>query len=464
MISGAGSSRDARSAKLPHGPHTLSRQQVADHQRRRIIAAMVAAVGEHGYFSTTVADVIALAGVSRKAFYEHFTNKQDCFLTAFDVVIKTGLTQARDAFRSGAGMREGFEAAIGLLFEHAAVNPLAVRLVLIEAGAAGPEGVVRRERHMTAYEALLGECLGVATAQAPQPKPILRALVGGVSQVLFELVQGPRSSRPQSAVADLAAWMMAYLPVPAEISVAATHEGPPTRAAVGGRAPGTLSPPAAVGGRRGLRGARSSSHSYVIHSQRERVLDAVANLTSARGYAGVTVRDIADQAAISVDAFYAHFVDKEDAFLVAYEVGHQKSLAVVERAFREAPDWRHGIPAALEALFTFLADEPTYAHLALVDAVLATPRSAERARKGADAYAHMVAQGLEEAGPSHRPPTVTVAAITGGVFELCLSYVMQQRVAALPGAVREASYFVLAPFVGPNEAMRLADAQGTAAT
>ncbi len=442
---------------MPRGPHSLTREQVADNQRRRIIGAMIQAVGEQGYLATTVADVIASAGVSRKAFYEHFPNKQECFLHAFDIVITTGLLQAAETYR-GTVSQEGVEAAITMLFEHAANNPPAVRLVLIEVGAVGPEGAARRERHMKAYEEILGESLGLDMKRQLEPRPILRTLVGGMNVVLYEILQSRGRAQRQAVVRDLADWVMSYHPVPTAIANQTLGDGeaPPVRG--GGRAPGTLSPLPTNSARRGLRGERTSSHSYVIHNQRERILDAVANLSAAKGYAAVTVRDIADQAAVSLDAFYAHFLDKEDAFLVAYEVGHHKSLAIVERAFSEAPDWRHGISAAVNALFDFLACEPNFAHLALVDVLLATPRTAERARKGVSSYEQLLSQGIDELDPSQRLPELAVAAITGGIFELCATYVTQQHITALPEATTAATYFALAPFVGPQEAVRLAAA------
>lgn len=422
---------------------------------------MIQAVGEQGYLATTVADVIASAGVSRKAFYEHFPNKQECFLQAFDMVITTGLLQAAEAYRGTESLQQDAEAAIQVLFEHACTNPLAIRLVMIEVGAVGPEGVARRERHMSAYEEIIGRSLRIKATQQAEPRPILRTLVGGMNEVLYAVIQSRRRAQQRAVVLDLADWVMSYYPVPRAIAIStlcADGKVPPVR--LGGRAPGTLSPPPTNSTRRGLRGERTSSHSYVIHNQRERILDAVANLSAANGYAAVTVRDIADHAAVSLDAFYAHFLDKEDAFLVAYEVGHHKSLAVVERAFSEAPDWQRGVPAAVHALFNFLACEPNFAHLALVDALIATPRTAERARKGVGSYEYMITQGLNELDPSKRPPDLTVAAITGGIFELCSTYVMQQRVTALPEATTAATYFALAPFVGPEEAVRLAADQG----
>src|SRR5690242_16547313 len=66
--------------RLPRGPHRLGRRAVAQHQRLRIHGAMVQAVASGGYEALSVRQVIALAGVSRRSFYEQFASKQDCFL------------------------------------------------------------------------------------------------------------------------------------------------------------------------------------------------------------------------------------------------------------------------------------------------------------------------------------------------------------------------------------------------
>ena len=55
--------------------HRLSRSAVVRHQRVRIHGAMIEAVAQHGYGATSVRLVVGLAGVSRRCFYEQFTNK-----------------------------------------------------------------------------------------------------------------------------------------------------------------------------------------------------------------------------------------------------------------------------------------------------------------------------------------------------------------------------------------------------
>ena len=52
-------------------------------QRARMLDAISRAVAEKGYARVTVGDVVSMAGVSRRTFYEQFTDKEDCFLAAY---------------------------------------------------------------------------------------------------------------------------------------------------------------------------------------------------------------------------------------------------------------------------------------------------------------------------------------------------------------------------------------------
>ena len=73
---------------LPSGRHGLTPEQVAHHQRERLIAALAEAVVSQGYAKVTITDITRLAAVSRRTFYEHFESKEACFLAAFEIVIE----------------------------------------------------------------------------------------------------------------------------------------------------------------------------------------------------------------------------------------------------------------------------------------------------------------------------------------------------------------------------------------
>ena len=134
----------------------------------------------------------------------------------------------------------------------------------------------------------------------------------------------------------------------------------------------------------------------------------------------------------------------------------------MEQAYRSEQDWRHGVRAAIAALFRFLAAEPAYAQMALMDVLAATERSSERAFRGAASYAQMLLPGLERGPARGRPADITMQAITGGLFELALHHAMQRRMHELPAMVPRATYFALAPFIGAQEAGEVATAPAEA--
>ena len=84
--------------RLPPGPHKMARGEVVRHQRIRVHGAMIEAVAENGYRGTTVRQLIGLAGVSRRSFYELFTNKEHCFLATFDLLAGRGVQRMRGAY------------------------------------------------------------------------------------------------------------------------------------------------------------------------------------------------------------------------------------------------------------------------------------------------------------------------------------------------------------------------------
>ena len=403
--------------------------------------------------------MIRRAGVSRKAFYEHFANKEECFLATYDSIAAVGRRGVSRAFRRAEDLPDSVQAALGELIELAVARPAALRVLMVEIGAAGPAGIERREQLVVRYEDFLRESLGLPAGPGAIPNPILRGVVGGILHVIYTHLRRGERKQLRRRLPDLVRWASSYWPVPQSILTLVD----PTLQELhldltGGRAPGSLSLGAATSRRRRLpRGENGMPRSFVVHSQRERILDAVTNLTARSGYAALTVEGIAAEASVSLQAFYEHFSDKEDAFLVAYEIGQDKALALVERSYDAQPDWRQGVRGGLTALFNFLAGEPAFAHMAMIDVLAATERTSTRAFKGAAPYAHMLQPDPKHA-PNGRPPEVMVHAIAGGLFELMLHHALQRRMHELPVMVPRATYFALTPFIGAQAAGEIATA------
>ncbi len=128
---------------LPAGRHGYSREQVAHHQRERLIAGLAEAVAEKGYAAVTLSDIVRHAKVSRRVFYANFESREDCFLAAFEVVVDH-LREliAEAAAGEGEWPRQAIAALrAGLAF--LASEPGLARLCLLESRAAGPAATAR---------------------------------------------------------------------------------------------------------------------------------------------------------------------------------------------------------------------------------------------------------------------------------------------------------------------------------
>ena len=144
------------------------REAAGEWQQARLFHAMTRAVSEKGYAKVTVADVVALAGVSRRTFYEHFADVEDCFVAAYETATREILGEVGEAVRAARATdwRERFEVAIAAYVESLASDPHMARACLVDVQGAGPRAVEMR-RHV--YEQFVGRHAGAA--QRPRGRP-----------------------------------------------------------------------------------------------------------------------------------------------------------------------------------------------------------------------------------------------------------------------------------------------------
>jgi AcrR family transcriptional regulator len=177
--------------RLPRGRHAAPREVVWESQRGRMLAAMATAVGEKGYGAVSVADVIARAGVSRRTFYEHFDNKEECFLAAYDAGVDAMLGAIDDAIGEAAvdGPLAIARAGTQRYLETLAANPAFARTFLVEVLAAGPRALERRAAVHGRFAEQLAVVRRAARSRAPEPGPhVFRACVGAIYELVTDHV------------------------------------------------------------------------------------------------------------------------------------------------------------------------------------------------------------------------------------------------------------------------------------
>jgi AcrR family transcriptional regulator len=175
------------SGKFPSGVRKLPSDLVRAIQRERLIVAMLNAAAELGYLETNVQDVIDRAGVSRPTFYEHFSNKEDCFLAAFDTSAERLRKKVDSAARKGGEVwRDRVRYALEALLRFASREPDTARTMVVEARAASATAVRRRVELMDEF----ARCL---RTQAHELLPdggshtalTASGIVGGVESLLY---------------------------------------------------------------------------------------------------------------------------------------------------------------------------------------------------------------------------------------------------------------------------------------
>jgi AcrR family transcriptional regulator len=179
--------------RLPRGTHGLDPGVVAASQRTRLLEAVGRAVADKGYAGATIDDIVRGAGVSKKTFYDHFSDKLDCFLAAYEAASDELLTRLREAQSGPEDWLERTRAGIAAYLRWLAAEPALARVYLIEVGAAGPVAAERRERLQDRYAERLRELQDDARMENPElprlPDEIFHALVAAVDEVVVRRIR-----------------------------------------------------------------------------------------------------------------------------------------------------------------------------------------------------------------------------------------------------------------------------------
>jgi len=270
------------SARLGDG---VPRGHVSEIQRARMISAAIEAIKENGYAQLTVAQVIAHAKVSRKTVYDLFGDREDCFLTVFEVTLSQLRARVVDAYEAERGWRDGVRAGLAALLAFIDEDPELARLCVVDALGGGPRVLAARARVIATLRKVIDRGREVPGAK-PEPAGVTaEGVIGAVLAVLHTRLL-ERSPKPY---VELHGALMSMIVLPYLGARAASSElrrrAPPVRKRGRGERPVAADPMAGLDMRLTYRTVR------VLSAIRERPL--ASNRVVADG-AG-----IADQGQIS---------------------------------------------------------------------------------------------------------------------------------------------------------------------
>lgn len=156
-------------------------------QRARILDATARLVAERGYRAASVAAIVDRAGVSRRAFYEHFANKDDAALQAFEIAARFVVPRVRHAFRGEEDWGRGLGAALAAYLAIMDCDRSWTVFAQLEVGAAGGRAAQLRRSAIHPF---------VAEVEAARPRwahggAAAVALVAAVDQLVRDHLAEP---------------------------------------------------------------------------------------------------------------------------------------------------------------------------------------------------------------------------------------------------------------------------------
>jgi AcrR family transcriptional regulator len=444
-----------------------TRNRAESSERERIVATLIEVAAERGYAETTIELVLDRAGLDRPAFDRHFRSKYDCFLSVWQEVNEECLETMVRAYESREDWPDRLRAVVEQIAEGMREDPSRA-LFGVEVLAAGDAARARRDMTMRVLAGLIDA--GRQSMDDPEavPHTTAEALAGSAyGQIYARVVRGAVDELPELVPQLMSAAVMPYLGAEAAAEELSRDSGPSERYGRGvvarkrtaksakpvGEAedyPPELArlPP----GRHGL------PREFVTHNQRERLVAGLAEAVAEHGYSGTTIAHITRSAAVSRRTFYEHFGGKDECFVAAYDAVMGELRERVSEAFEETDDWAQAVRAGIDAMLQFLAANPNLARLCMVEALVAGPAVVERYDAAIQSFVPYLKKGREGRPPEvlSRLSATTEEALVGGMVSLISRRIIAGRTEELEELLPDLVEFTLTPYLGSDEAARIA--------
>ena len=186
----------------------------AEH-RIRLLEGMARAVATKGYADTTIADIVREASVSRRTFYENFSDKAECLIALYEAASGNALAVLRAAIKPGSEWQSQVEQALAAYFGVLARNPVLLRTLFVDILGLGAPGLAARR---SANQQLVDLMLNVINNRpgnhlrnVPLQPMMAMAVVGGINEMVLQAIEQERAGELQRLVQPAAALLRAAI-------------------------------------------------------------------------------------------------------------------------------------------------------------------------------------------------------------------------------------------------------------
>jgi len=201
---------------LPRGLHRLSGDVVVLSQQARLVEGTALAVAEKGYAATSVADIIARAGVSRTTFYQLYKDKEDCFLSCFEPLAQSHLALVEAAIAAPGPHAERLVQGLRAYLERIDADRGFARAFIGEAESATPAIRAAWQHARARLAGALQHWLDAARREHPDIPPCsattLELVNAALAAFVTDCVRHDRPLLPQ--VPEVAAFVFAAFGMP----------------------------------------------------------------------------------------------------------------------------------------------------------------------------------------------------------------------------------------------------------
>jgi len=432
--------------QLRGGTRGLPPARVAEHQRRRLEGAMVAAVARHGFAATTLSELVTLAGVSKTTFYEHFDNKLDCFLATFDEIVREVAARVGEAYRRPGDLREKLSGALTVFMEVAVEEPDAARLATVESLTLGASGVEARERGAEAFELMVRQSFDHSSSAVEVTDVVVRGIVAGIRGIVYRRLRDDEVAKLPGSVGWLVDWSLSYQREPDEAQARAIEAASrPVE-----RSPGH-EPRENTGSDVPWEEPADSPRSRRHLTQRERMVRAAAQVVVERGYEALSIPAISAAAGTSNQTFYEHFSSKRDAFLAAFEAVAADALRVAGGAFLAEQGRPEAVGVGVRALLEYFAERELFSRLAFFELPSAGPVALDQADRALDDFTAFLEPGVVPAELGAPLSPEALPAIGSGIWAAVQHEIAHGRLRSLPELAPQVTWLALGPFSGGGD-------------
>ena len=405
---------------------------------------MVDAVARHGYWNTTLQELVTLARVSKSTFYEHFDSKQDCFLRTLDDIFDEAARQVAEAIERSDALPDQLRAGLSRFINLAAEEEGAAYLATVESLALGAAAVPHRDRAAMRFEGLIRWSFDQSPASVGVSDLTVRGIVAGLRNSVYRSLRtGTLDELPQMT-GPITDWVLSYSRPPGEAA---------RRAAAAAASPAPAPAAPAEDGPPGWEVPPDSQRCREELDRRERILRAAARVGVEKGYEALSIPAISTAAAVSNQTFYDHFPGKREAFVASFDALAANTLSVVGGAFAaelERPG--AGMPEAtgvgLRALLDHIASDRLFARMAFFELPTAGPGALDHADNVLSGFTSYLEAEPDSAGTGGPVPKVIGDAIVGGVWALIQHEIHSGRLSELPLRAPQIAEFTMSPFDG----------------